>query len=439
MSDNLAERRARSVASAAYSIHPFYPQKAEGSYLWDTEGNKYLDWSTGIAVMNIGHSHPKVVEAVRRQSETFQHLCSAVGMHESYIQLCEKLGELAPGSSPKKTFLINSGAEAVENAVKIARAATGRQGVIAFTHAFHGRTHMALSLTGKANPYKAGFAPRAAEIYRAQYPYCYRCPYTGRSQDGTCCQSDLTQLREMVKYTVGEGEVAAFVLEPVAGEGGFIPAPPEFLRALRDYCDEIGALWIDDEIQSGIGRTGAWWAVDHVGLEPDLVTSAKALSSGFPVSAVIGKAEVMDKVQPGQLGSTFGGNPTACAAALATLEVIEEEGLLERAQEIGAVATERLHALQRDHAQIGDVRGVGAMIGLEFVMGENKTPNPAAAEAIVTHARDNGLILLPTGTYSNVIRLLPPLRMSDAELDEGLSKLEAAVKNALELAVVGTD
>ena len=439
MSDNLAERRARSVASAAYSIHPFYPQKAEGSYLWDTEGNKYLDWSTGIAVMNIGHSHPKVVEAVRRQSETFQHLCSAVGMHESYIQLCEKLGELAPGSSPKKTFLINSGAEAVENAVKIARAATGRQGVIAFTHAFHGRTHMALSLTGKANPYKAGFAPRAAEIYRAQYPYCYRCPYTGRSQDGTCCQSDLTQLREMVKYTVGEGEVAAFVLEPVAGEGGFIPAPPEFLRALRDYCDEIGALWIDDEIQSGIGRTGAWWAVDHVGLEPDLVTSAKALSSGFPVSAVIGKAEVMDKVQPGQLGSTFGGNPTACAAALATLEVIEEEGLLERAQEIGAVATERLRALQRDHAQIGDVRGVGAMIGLEFVMGENKTPNPDAAEAIVTHSRDNGLILLPTGTYSNVIRLLPPLRMSDAELDEGLSKLEAAVKNALELAVVGTD
>ncbi len=438
-SEKLAARRARAVADAVYSIHPFYPQRAEGSYLWDTEGNKYLDWSTGIAVMNIGHSHPKVVEAVRKQSETFQHLCFAVGMHESYIQLCEKLGEIAPGPSPKKTFLINSGAEAVENAVKIARVATGRPGVVAFTHAFHGRTHMALSLTGKANPYKAGFAPRAAEIYRAQYPYCYRCPYTGRNNDGSCCQSDLTQLRNMVKYTVGEGEVAAFLLEPVAGEGGFIPAPPEFLRALREYCDEIGALWIDDEIQSGIGRTGAWWAVDHHALEPDLVTSAKALSSGFPVSAVVGKEEVMDQVQPGQLGSTFGGNPTACAAALATLEVIEEEGLLGRAQEIGAVIRERLSTLQEDHAQLGDVRGVGAMVGLEFAFEDGKTPNPAAAEAIVTHARDNGLILLPTGTYSNVIRLLPPINMSDDELDEGLSKLESAVKNALEMPVVGTD
>ena len=443
-SDKLAERRSQSVAAAAYSVHPFYPQKAQGSYLWDTDGNKYLDWSTGIAVMNIGHSHPKVLAAVRRQSETFQHLCFAVGMHETYIQLCEKLCELAPGPSPKKTFLVNSGAEAVENAVKIARIATGRQGIVAFTHAFHGRTHMALSLTGKANPYKAGFAPRAAEVYRAQYPYCYRCPYTrpsqdGRDENGTCCQGDLTQLREMVKYTVGEGEVAAFVLEPVAGEGGFIPAPPEFLRALREYCFEIGALWIDDEIQSGVGRTGAWWAVDHVGLEPDLVTSAKALSSGFPVSAVIGTAEVMDKVQPGQLGSTFGGNPTACAAALATLEVIEEEGLLERAQEIGAATKERLRALQRDHAQLGDVRGVGAMVGLEFVFADGKTPNPAAVDAVVTYAREDGLILLPTGTYSNVIRLLPPINMSDAELNEGLDKLEAAVKRALELPVVGTD
>ncbi len=438
---NLTERRAQAVASAVYSVHPFYPQRAEGSYVWDSEGKKYLDWSTGIAVMNIGHSHPKVLEAVRRQSETFQHLCFAVGMHETYIQLCEKLGEIAPGSSPKKTFLINSGAEAVENAVKIARVATGRQGVVAFTHAFHGRTHMALSLTGKANPYKAGFAPRAAEVYRAQYPYCYRCPYTGPSdkEDGRCCQSDLTRLREMVKYTVGEGEVAAFLLEPVAGEGGFIPAPPEFLRALRDYCDEIGALWIDDEIQSGIGRTGAWWAVDHYNLEPDLVTSAKALSSGFPVSAVVGKAEVMDQVQPGQIGSTFGGNPTACAAALATLEVIEEEGLLARAQEIGAVAKERLGALQKEHPQIGDVRGVGAMIGLEFVFEDGVTPHPAAVEAVVTHARDHGLILLPTGTYSNVIRLLPPINMGDEELDEGLSKLETAVKRALELAVVGMD
>lgn len=434
----LAQRRQQAVAPAAYSIHPFYPTRAEGAYVWDADGKRYLDWSVGIAVMNVGHSHPKVLEAVKRQAETFQHLCFAVGMHEGYIALAEHLNEIAPGPSRKKTFLINSGAEAVENAVKIARAYTGRQGIVAFTHAFHGRTHMTLSLTGKANPYKAGFAPRAAEVYRAQYPYCYRCPYGGRREDGSCCQSDLTQLRDMVKYTIGESEVAAFVIEPVAGEGGFIPAPPEFLRALHDYCDEIGALWIDDEVQSGIGRTGAWWAVDHYNLEPDLVTSAKALSSGFPISAVIGKAEIMDAIEPGQLGSTFGGNPTSCAAALATLEIIEEEGLLARAQEIGAAIMERLTELQERFEPIGDVRGVGAMVGIEFVTGD-KIPNLAAVEAVVSYARDHGLILLPTGTYSNVVRLLPPLRMSDAELSEGLNVLQAAVENAFDLAVVGTD
>ena len=430
--ESLKERRAAAVANPAYSIHPFYPERAEGAYVWDADGNKYLDWSVGIAVMNVGHSHPKVLEAVRKQAEAFQHLCFAVGMHESYIALAEKLNSIAPGSTPKKTFLVNSGAEAVENAVKIARAYTRRQGIVTFTHAFHGRTHMALSLTGKANPYKAGFAPRAAEIYRAQYPYCYRCPYSGRGEDGSCCQSDLAQLRDMVKTTIGEGEVAAFILEPVAGEGGFIPAPPEFLRALRAYCDDIGALWLDDEVQAGIGRTGAWWVVDHYGLEPDLVTSAKALSSGFPLSAVVGKAHIMDSLEPGQLGSTFGGNPVACAAALATLEVIEEEGLLERAGEIGAVAMERLGRLQEKYDQIGDVRGLGAMIGIEFVSSADKTPNKAAVEAVVQYARDHGLILLPTGTYSNVIRLLPPLRMSDAELQEGLNILEEAIENVLE-------
>ncbi len=432
---SLSERRHQAVSPAAYSTHPIYPVKGEGAYIWDADGNKYLDWSVGIAVMNVGHSHPKVVEAVKKQTETFQHLCFAVGMHESYIRLAEKLNEIAPGPSEKRTFLVNSGAEAVENAVKIARVATGRQGIVAFTHAFHGRTHMALSLTAKANPYKAGFAPRAAEIYRAQYPYCYRCPYGGQ-KDGGCCQADLTQLREMVKTTIGEGEVAAFLIEPIAGEGGFIPAPGAFLRALHAYAKEIGALLIDDEVQAGIGRTGAWWAAEHHGLEPDLITSAKALSSGFPLSAVIGKAEVMDKLAPGQLGSTFGGNPVSCAAALATLEVIEEEGLLERARQIGAAATEKLEALQRQFSQIGDVRGLGAMVGLEFVSGPNKTPNPDAAQAVLEHARANGLLLLTTGTYGNVIRLLPPIRMSDAELSEGLEKLDAAIRAVLELVTV---
>ena len=429
----LAKRRQNAVAPAAYSVHPFYPEKAHGSYVWDADGKKYLDWSVGIAVMNIGHSHPKVLEAVKAQIDEFQHLCFAVGMNESYIALAEKLNEIAPGDAATKTFLINSGAEAVENAVKIARAYTSRPSVVSFTHAFHGRTHMALSLTGKANPYKAGFSPRAAEIYRAQYPYCYRCPYGG-TKDGACCQSNLSQLRDLVKYTIGESEVAAFILEPVAGEGGFIPAPASFLRALREYCDEIGAVWINDEVQSGIGRTGAWWAVDHYGLTPDLTCSAKALSSGFPLSAVVGKAEIMEKIEPGMLGSTFGGNPAGCAAALATLEIIEAEELLTRAQTIGAVLKDRLAQLKVGHLQIGDVRGLGAMVGIEFVQDDAQTPNSKATKRMVDYAREQGLILLPTGTYSNVIRLLPPINMSDEELAEGLEILEQAIEVGLEAA-----
>ncbi len=432
----LAERRRQAVTPAAYSTHPIYPVKGEGAYVWDADGNKYLDWTVGIAVMNVGHSHPKVIEAVKKQAEDFQHLCFAVGMNETYIQLAEKLNEIAPGPSEKRTFLVNSGAEAVENAVKIARVATGRQGIVAFTHAFHGRTHMALSLTAKANPYKAGFAPRAAEIYRARYPYLYRNTW-GLTDETEVAEKALSALKEQVKTTIGEGEVAAFLIEPVAGEGGFIPAPKAFLKGLQDYAKEIGALWIDDEVQSGIGRTGAWWVVDHYGLEPDLITSAKALSSGFPLSAVIGKAEVMDKIAPGQLGSTFGGNPVSCAAALATLAVIEDEGLLERAKEIGVVATDKLKSLQKELPKIGDVRGLGAMIGLEFITGPDKTPNPEAAQAVLEHARADGLLLLTTGTYSNVIRLLPPIRMSDAELSEGLEKLERAIRAVLEPVTVG--
>lgn len=427
---SLAERRRQAVSPAAYSSHPIYPVRGEGAYVWDADGHKYLDWTVGIAVMNIGHSHPKVVAAVKKQTDAFQHLCFAVGMHESYLALAEKLNQIAPGGSEKRTFLINSGAEAVENAVKIARVATKRQGIVAFTHAFHGRTHMALSLTAKANPYKAGFAPRAAEVYRAQYPYLYRNPWGARSE-AEVAERALAALKEQVETTIGEGEVAAFLIEPVAGEGGFIPAPGAFLRGLHDYAKEIGALLIDDEIQAGIGRTGAWWAAEHHGLEPDLITSAKALSSGFPLSAVVGKAEVMDKVAPGQLGSTFGGNPVSCAAALATLEVIEEEGLLGRAREIGDAATQRLRALQLELPGIGDVRGLGAMVGLEFVQDADKTPDSGAAQAILERARADGLLLLTTGTYGNVIRLLPPIRMSDAELSEGLEKLERAVRAVL--------
>ncbi len=428
---SLAQRRRAAVAPAAYSTHPFYPVRAEGAYVWDADGRRYLDFSVGIAVMNVGHSHPKVIAAVQEQAASFQHLCFAVAMHESYIALAERLNALAPGDSPKRTFLVNSGAEAVENAVKIARAYTGRAGIVAFTHAFHGRTHMAMSLTAKAVPYKAGFAPRASEVYRAAYPYAFRNPW-GLDDPEEVGTRTLKALRDQVKTTIGESEVAAFIVEPVAGEGGFIPAPRSFLAGLRAYADEIGALWIDDEVQAGIGRTGTMWAVDAYGLEPDLVTSAKALSSGFPLSAVIGKASIMDAIGPGMLGSTFGGNPVSCAAALATLDVIEEEGLLERARTIGERAFERLGALQREFAAIGEVRGRGAMIGIEFVEAGTREPNAAAVSAIVAHAREQGLMLLPTGTYGNVIRLLPPLKLSDAELDEGLELLERSIRAVLE-------
>jgi 4-aminobutyrate aminotransferase / (S)-3-amino-2-methylpropionate transaminase / 5-aminovalerate transaminase len=428
-SHDLSSRRRAAVAPAAYSVHPFFPARAQGSWVWDVDGKRYLDWSVGIAAMNVGHSHPRVLAAVAAQMQEFQHLCFAVGMHPSYVEVAEALGRIAPGPSPKKVFLVNSGAEAVENAVKIARVATGRVGIVAFTHAFHGRTHMTLSLTGKAVPYKAGFAPRAAEVYRAPYPYLFRSPY-GMGDEAATADAYLAQLIDLVKTTIGEQEVAAFVLEPIAGEGGFIPAPGRYLAGLRAYADKIGALWIDDEVQSGIGRTGHWWAVDRFGLEPDLVCSAKALSSGFPLSAVIGKAEVMDKVAPGMLGSTFGGNPAGCAAALATLQVIEEEGLLERAIAIGDAIRSAATALQARVGALGDVRGAGAMIGLEFVRDDGRTPDPEIVAAIVSLARESGLIILPTGTYGNVIRLLPPLTSSAAEVEQGIDLLLRAIETA---------
>lgn len=427
---DLLVRRKDAVTPGAASVHPVAPERAAGSYVWDVEGNKYLDMTTGIAVMNVGHSHPTVLNAVKSQIDQFQHLCFAVGMHEGYIALAERLNELAPGSTPKKTFFANTGAEAVENAVKIARAYTKRAGIVAFTHAFHGRTFMAMSLTAKSDPYNAGFVTRANDVFRAQYPYHYRNPWGATSEEETA-EKALAALKEQVKNNIGESEVAAFIIEPVAGEGGFIPAPEAFLRGLREYATEIGALWIDDEIQAGIGRTGKWWAVDHYGLEPDIVTSAKALSSGFPLSAVIAKAEIMDALKPSQLGTTFGGNPTGVAAAQATLDVIENDGLLERATEIGNAAKQLFTDLQKKHAELGDVRGIGAMVAVEFVTGDDKTPNPELVDTIVENARKDGLLLLSTGTYGNVIRLLPPLNLSDDELAEALQKLEKAITSSL--------
>ena len=432
-----AARRSEAVTPGAMSVHPIYPVRGQGSYVWDADGKKYLDLSTGIAVMNVGHSHPKVLEAVKAQIDEFQHLCFAVGMHPSYIELAERLGRIAPGNSPKKVFLANSGAEAVENMVKIARIATGRQGIVSFTHAFHGRTHMALSLTGKANPYKAGFAPRAAEVYRALYPYHYRNPWGAKTPEETGLRA-LDALIDMVRTTIGESEVAGFLIEPVAGEGGFIPAPESFLRGLRDYSRSIGALWLDDEVQAGIGRTGKWFAVDNYGLEPDLVASAKALSSGFPLSAVIGTKEVMDKLSPSMVGTTFGGNPAGCAAAMATLDVIESEGLLDRAVTIGNKFRATLESLGNRHREVGEVRGLGAMIGVELINPDG-SPHKTAADDIIDAALQDGLLALSCGTYGNVIRLLPPLNLSDAEIEEGAVKLTRAFDKVLGKSPVAAD
>ncbi|MDT3681730.1 MAG: aspartate aminotransferase family protein [Truepera sp.] len=427
----LQARRQAAVTRAAQSVHPIYPVRGEGSYVWDADGKKYLDFSAGIAVMNLGHSHPKVLAAVKRSVDEFQHLCFAVGMHPSYIELAERLNAIAPGPTPKKTFLVNSGAEAVENTVKIARAYTKRAGIVAFTHAFHGRTYMAMSLTNKANPYKTGFVMRAAEVYRAEYPYHFRNPWGAKTPEETG-EAALKALKNQVKYTIGESEVAAFLIEPEAGEGGFIPAPRNFLAGLRKYADEIGALWIDDEVQTGIGRTGKTWAVDHYGLEPDLIASAKGLGSGFPIAAVVGKAHIMDSLNPGMLGTTFGGNPTSCAAALATLDVMAQENIPEKAARLGEVARARLDALKERYAAIGEVRGLGIMLGIEFVGEDGITPDPKTVDALLVEARNQGLILLSTGTYGNVIRLLPPLTMTEDELLAGLEIVEDALAKVLQ-------
>jgi len=427
----LQARRQAAVTRAAQSVHPIYPVRGEGSYIWDADGKKYLDFSAGIAVMNLGHSHPKVLAAVKRSVDEFQHLCFAVGMHPSYLELAERLNAIAPGPTPKKTFLVNSGAEAVENTVKIARAYTKRAGIVAFTHAFHGRTYMAMSLTNKATPYKTGFVMRAAEVYRAEYPYHFRNPWGAKTPEETG-EAALKALKNQVKYTIGEGEVAAFLIEPEAGEGGFIPAPRNFLAGLRAYADEIGALWIDDEVQTGIGRTGKTWAVDHYGLEPDLIASAKGLGSGFPIAAVVGKAHIMDSLNPGMLGTTFGGNPTSCAAALATLDVMAQENIPEKAARLGEVARVRLDALKERYGAIGEVRGLGIMLGIEFVGEDGITPDPKTVDALLVEARNQGLILLSTGTYGNVIRLLPPLTMTEDELLAGLDVVEDALAKVLQ-------
>ena len=397
-----------------------FTAKAKNSEIWDVEGKRYIDFAGGIAVLNTGHLHPKVQAAVKAQLELYSHTCFQVTQYESYVRLSDRLNHLAPGPTPKKTMFLTTGAEAVENAVKIARAYTKRSAVIAFSGSFHGRTMMTMGLTGKVAPYKTGFGPMPAEIFHVPFP----SPILG-----VTVQQSLATLDTLLKADVDPARVAALIIEPVQGEGGFYQAPVELLVALRQLCDQHGILLIADEVQTGFARTGKLFAIEHAGIEPDLITVAKSLAGGFPLSGVIGKAAIMDGPAPGGLGGTYAGSPISCAAALAVLEVIEEENLCARANMIGAQIKHRLNGLTaKGYTCVGDVRGLGAMIALELVKdGDVARPDADLTKALVAKAAANGLVILSCGTRSNVIRFLVPLTVSDEILAEGLDILERSL------------
>jgi 4-aminobutyrate aminotransferase/(S)-3-amino-2-methylpropionate transaminase len=421
----LAERRAQAVSSAISAITPVYVRRAHGAIVEDVDGNRLLDFAGGIGCVNAGHAPADVVKALQQQAEDFLHTCFMVAGYEGYIALAERLNRLAPGSSEKRTILLNSGAEAVENSIKIARSFTGRTTILCFDNAFHGRTYMAMALTAKEKPYKDGFAPFPGDVVRVPYPYCYRCDCAKQS---ACCISSDTALAQNLFRDVHPGSVAAIIVEPVLGEGGFIVPPPEFLPALRRICSLHGIVLIADEIQTGFGRTGKLFACEHAGIEPDLLLTAKSIASGLPISAVTGKVEIMNHPVAGALGGTFGGNPLACAAALATLDLFEHSPLCDRSVAIGELFRRRALRWQQEFDCIGDVRGLGAMQAIEFVEDRiTKKPDAALTKQIVKHACQNGLLLVTAGSYGNVLRLLVPISASDAEVEEGLDVIEAAL------------
>ena len=410
--------RARYV-SGGVSTPKLVVASAEGARVTDPEGRVFVDFAGGIACQNTGHRFGPVVDAIHRQADLYLHQCFMVGVYEPYVEVCRLLAELSPcAGTDQKSILLNSGAEAVENAVKIARAATGRPAVVVFDNAFHGRTLLAMTMTSKVHPYKAGFGPFAPEVYRAPTPYPYRGVTTDDALDG---------LVKLFKSDVDPATVACVVLEPVQGEGGFVPMTPDFPARLAEVCRSHGILFVDDEVQSGAARTGKVWAIEHYeGVEPDLLVSGKSIGGGLPLAGVTGRAELMDAVGPGGLGGTFGGNPLSCAAAVAVLETIREPEFLERAVALGDVLRARLEELAARHDGIGEVRGLGPMLALEL---EERTPDKA--KAVVDAAFERGLLLLSCGLYGNVLRLLPPLTIADEELDEGLGLLDEALAAGL--------
>ncbi|WP_137938955.1 4-aminobutyrate--2-oxoglutarate transaminase [Chitinivorax sp. B] len=412
----LHQRRSAVFPRGMGALHPIYIERAQNAEMWDVEGKRYIDFAGGIAVLNTGHTHPTITAAVNAQIERFSHTCLMVNPYESAVELAEKLCQLVPISGEKKAFFVSTGAEAVENAIKIARVATGRSGVIAFTGGFHGRTHYAMGLTGKVVPYKAGFGPFPAEIFHVPYPVAYH---------GVSVDTALQAIHNLFKCTIEPNRVAAFILEPVQGEGGFYAAPPELMRALRQLCDLHGILLIADEIQTGFARTGTMFAMEQYNVEADLMTMAKSMAGGYPLAAVVGRAVLMDAPAQGGLGGTYAGSPVAIAAALAVLKVMEEEGLVQRSRELGALMIKHLSVLQSKYPQcIGEVRGKGAMVAIELVKnGDAHQPDADLTRELVQVAAKEGLILLSCGNYANVIRFLMPLTASDALVEEGLGIL----------------
>ncbi len=423
---DLQERKNKVFARGQGNAYSNFVKEAKNAEVWDVEGNRFIDFGSGIAVCNTGHSHPKIIEAVKNQIENFSHTCVMVNPYEVAVELAEKLTALAPGESEKKAIFVTTGAEAVENCVKIAKAHTGRRGVIAFNGGFHGRTNMTMALTGKTMPYKKGFGPFPAEIYHLPYP---------TKLNGTSVKDTLTALKNLFKVDILPEDVAAIIIEPIQGEGGFYQTPVELLQELRRICDENGIVLIIDEIQTGFARTGKMFNIEYAGIEPDLMTMAKGIAGGYPLSAVVGKAEIMDSPIPGGLGGTYGGSPVGCAAGLAVLEIIEEEDLINRANQIGDIFNRRLNELKDKYpALISDVRNKGAMIALELMIdGDIENPNAELTKAITAKAAEYGLILLACGFNANVIRFLPALTMSDEIVNEGIDKFidlfESLVQN----------
>ncbi len=427
-SREMAGRKAAAVAAGVGTGLPVYVVEAAGGIIRDADGNQLIDLGSGIAVTTVGNGNQRVVDAVTEQVRQFTHTCFMVTPYDKYVAVCEKLNALTPGDHEKRSALFNSGAEAVENAVKIARHATGRPAVVAFEHAYHGRTNLTMALTAKNMPYKHRFGPFAPEVYRVPMAYPYRWP-TGPEN---CAEEALRTVTDLIHAQVGEENCAAVVIEPIQGEGGFIVPPDGFLPGLAQWCREHGILLVADEVQSGFCRTGDWFACDHEGVVPDLVTTAKGIAGGMPLAAVTGRAEIMDAVHVGGLGGTYGGNPVACAAALAAIESMEEDDLAGRARQVGELLTERLGRLAEKYEEVGEVRGRGAMMAMELVTdAASKEPNPGLAAAVSRGCFERGVVTLTCGTYGNVFRFLPPLSISDDLLHEAMDVLEEAFAAAL--------